>query len=109
MTEELEPSSTMVWTFARGHQRLEVRRQETAGGPMLLVSGGDAPGVTGFADMAALVQHQTRLEAMLLDGGWSFVAFEPERRRDADRRATKRNSPDRRRRWSEGPAETHDI
>ena len=48
---------TMVWTFARGPRTLEVRREETCDGALLVVVGGDAPGSTAFLDMAALVRR----------------------------------------------------
>ena len=91
----------MVWTFVRGHRRLEVRREETPDGPLLVVVGGDAPGSTAFPDMPTLVRQQSRLEATLLDAGWSFVSFEPERRSHAERRAAKRDTLDRRRWWTD--------
>jgi hypothetical protein len=91
----------MVWTFARGNGRLEVRREDAADGPLLVVVGGEAPGSTAFADVAALVRHQSRLEATLLDEGWSLLSFEPERRSSAERRAAKRDTFDRRRWWTD--------
>jgi hypothetical protein len=94
------PHLAMVWTFVRRHERLEVRREEAADGrPVLVVTGGDAAGSTVFSDMAALVRQQTRLEVMLIDSGWSLVSFEPERRSVADRRATNRETADRRHLW----------
>jgi hypothetical protein len=91
----------MVWTFARAHQRLEVCREETAEGPLLIVVGGDAPGSTLFSSVAALITYQSQLEATLIGGGWSLVAFEPERRSHQDRRAVQRETLDRRRWWTD--------
>ena len=98
------PHQTMVWTFARRHERLEVRREQGADGrPLLVVAGGDAAGSTAFSDMAALVRQQSRLEVMLIDSGWSLASFEPERRSLADRRAKHRETADRRQRWWTDP------
>ena len=92
----------MVWTFARRHERLEVRREHGADGrPLLVVTGGDAAGSTAFSDMAALVQQQSRLEVMLIDSGWSLASFEPERRSRVERRTTQRDTLDRRRWWTD--------
>lgn len=91
---------TMVWTFVRRQERVEIRREPAPdGGSLLIVTGGDAAGSTVFRDMVALVRQQSRLEKMLLDSGWSFVSFEPERRSVADRRAVTRETDDRRRSW----------
>ena len=98
------PHSTMVWTFVRRHERLEVRREHAADGrTLLVVTGGDAAGSTAFLDMAALVRQQGHLEVMLLDSGWSLSSFEPERRSVADRRAAPRDTADRRQRWWTDP------
>jgi predicted glycosyltransferase len=95
---------SMIWTFVRRHEQLEVRREEAADGRhVLVVTGGDAAGSTVFSDMAALVQQQSRLELMLIGSGWSLASFEPERRSLADRRATKRDTADRRQRWWTDP------
>jgi hypothetical protein len=91
----------MVWTFARGPHRLEIRREETSDGPSLVVAGGDAPGSTTFANIAALLHQQSKLEAALLDAGWSLTGFAPERRSHAERRAAKRDTFDRRRWWTD--------
>jgi hypothetical protein len=98
------PHLTMVWTFARRHERLEIRREQSADGrPLLVVTGGDAAGSTAFSGMAALVRQQSRLEVMLIDSGWSLASFEPERRSIADRRAHQRETADRRHRWWTDP------
>ena len=91
----------MVWTFARDHLRLEVRREETPQGLLLVVTGAEGPASTEFPDVAALIQHQSRMEATLLDAGWSLVSFEPERRSHAERRAATRDTFDRRRWWTD--------
>jgi hypothetical protein len=93
--------SMMVWTFARAHHRLEIRREQTDEGPLLVVVGGDAPGSTLFSNVAALIAYQTRLESTLINGGWSLFSFEPERRSHEDRRAAQRETFDRRRWWTD--------
>jgi hypothetical protein len=90
-----------VWTYARGTQRLEIRRRETGDGHLLVVTGGDSPSSTTFRDMAALVEQQIRFEGFLIKDGWSFIGFVPERRTHADRRNAPRPTPDRRRWWSD--------
>jgi hypothetical protein len=92
----------MVWTFVRGHDRLEVRREATESGAVLIVSGAHpAAGSTAFPSMMALIQQQSQLEATLLDMGWSLASFEPERRSHGERRAAQRDTLDRRRWWTD--------
>ena len=91
----------MVWTFGRRGQQVEIRREQTPDGMLLVVQGGDAPGSTAFTSMAALIGQQSRLEAMLIDEGWSLIGFEPERRSHEERRAAKRDTLDRRRWWTD--------
>jgi len=91
----------MVWTFGRGPHRLEIQREDTSDGALLVVSGGDAPGSTLFPNIAALIRYQTQFEAALLDAGWSLVAFAPERRSHVERRAARRDTFDRRRWWTD--------
>jgi hypothetical protein len=91
----------MVWTFVRGHDRVEVRREATEGGALLVVSGKHpAAGSTVYPSLVALIQQQSQLEATLLDMGWSLVSFEPERR-TRQRRAAQRDTLDRRRWWTD--------
>ena len=88
-----------VWIYARGNQRIEVRRRETEDGHLLVVTGGDSPSSTAFRDVAALVAHQIEFEGFLIKDGWSFIGFAPERRTQADRRTIPRPTLDRRRWW----------
>ena len=90
----------MLWTFGRGPHRLEIQREETSDGALLVVSGGDAPGSTLFPNIAALIRYQTQFEAALLDAGWSLIAFAPERR-SAEGRGASRDTFDRRRWWTD--------
>ena len=94
----------MIWTFARGSERLEVRREVSSDGACLVVSGAHpSAGATAFTSVIRLIQQQGRLEAMLLDSGWSLASFEPERRAQGERRSKPRETPDRRRRWWSDP------
>jgi hypothetical protein len=100
-TPEPVSNAPYVWTFGLGDRRVDIRRFQTSEGAVLDVQGGEAPGTTVFKDMAALVAYQSRLESQLIDGGWSLLAFSPERRSQADRRASQRDTLDRRRWWSD--------
>jgi hypothetical protein len=92
----------VVWTFVRGHDRLEVRREVTDTGALLIVSGAHpASGSTAYPSMMALIRQQSQLESTLLDMGWSLTSFEPERRTLGERRAERRDTLDRRRWWAD--------
>jgi hypothetical protein len=93
----------VVWTFERGREWVEIRREEAGNGVMLLVVSGDHPlvGSTAYVDVMALIRQQNVLEATLLAGGWSLTSFAPERRTGAERRTAKRETLDRRRWWTE--------
>lgn len=98
----------MIWTFARGSERLEVRREVVPGRARLVVNGAHpSAGSTDFSSVIALIRQQGRLEATLLDSGWSLASFEPERRAGAERRAEPRQTLDRRRWWTD-PAGRHE-
>jgi len=93
-----------VWTFARGGQRLTLRRQHTEGGILLIVTENGTPRTYFFDEVAKLTTFQVDMEAFLIGSGWSFVAFSPERRSGRDRRSFPRIS-DRRRWWTDGSSE----
>ena len=67
----------------------------------LLIMGNETRRIP-FKSHDALVQFQQVLEAFLLQTGWSFIAFSPERRRGRDRRRFPRDRADRRRWWTDG-------
>jgi hypothetical protein len=92
----------LCWTFARGADRLVLRREETANGVNLTVAGEGVPRVYTFDDIARLVRFQSDMEAFLLRTGWHFVEFTPERRSGIDRRDFPRIASDRRRWWTDG-------
>jgi hypothetical protein len=82
---------TFTWVFARGGERLEIRRSGTPTATKLVVWSSDGELKTyDFSDHAALVNFHAEFEQRLSDKSWSFVGFEPERRAGADRRAVAR-------------------
>jgi hypothetical protein len=87
----------LIWTFARTAQRLELTRQPTTDGVLLVVKESGRPSRSYFfSDLSGLVHFQNEMEAFLIRTGWSFVAFSPERRRAGDRRSIPRGRPERR-------------
>jgi hypothetical protein len=92
---------TPTWTFARGGERLTLRREQTATGVNLVVTGSGAPRTYAFTEQDRLVAFQSDMEALLVRTGWSFVEFSPERRRGRDRRSFPRLT-ERRRWWTDG-------
>jgi hypothetical protein len=90
-----------TWTFTRGDQRLDVKRRETAGGMVLVVTEDTIPHSYFFPDVTALIRFQSDMEEFLLKTGWSFAEFSPEQRSGRDRRHFPRLS-ERRRWWTDG-------
>jgi hypothetical protein len=90
-----------VWTFARGSQRLTLRRQQAEGGIVLVVTENGTARSYFFDEITKLTTFQVDMEAFLIGSGWSFIAFSPERRTGRDRRTFPRIS-DRRRWWTDG-------
>ena len=73
---------------------------------MLLVLSGDGQDRSYyFADIVPLVRFQDDMEAFLLQTGWSFAGFSPDRRTGRDRRTFPRLT-ERRRWWTDGPGTT---
>jgi hypothetical protein len=90
------------WTFARGTDRVIIRREETPDGINLTVEGEGVPRTYAFPDMVKLIKFQSDMEAFLLRTGWQFIAFSPDRRSGGDRRGMPRLANDRRRWWTDG-------
>jgi hypothetical protein len=90
-----------TWVFERAGQRIELQRQETDTGALLMMSGAGAPRSYQFDDVLALVRFQSDMEELLLKTGWSFNEFLPDRRSIADRRTWPRLT-ERRRWWTDG-------
>ena len=94
--------SPWTWVFARGAQRLELTRLETESECRLLIENGEGgPRSYLFNDMVTLVNFQGDMEAFLLNTGWLFMEFRPERRTGRERRTWPRMR-DRRRWWTDG-------
>ena len=92
-----------TWTFARGGQHMVIQRGETPAGVELRVQvDGAEPRVYPFDTLEALVPFQSDMEKFLLQTGWTFVQFCPERRTGRDRRGFPRIDNDRRRWWTDG-------
>jgi hypothetical protein len=90
-----------IWVFARAGQRLEIRRQADAEGWVLGVTGDGAPRSSFFGELSALVDFQSDMERFLLQTGWTFTSFAPDRRTGRDRRKWPRLA-ERRRWWTDG-------
>lgn len=88
-----------TWTFERGAERLIVQRDEAD--EQLILTNGATSRTLPFSDQAALVTFQHDMEAFLLRTGWLLASFAPDRRR-RDRRTFPRETPDRRRWWTDG-------
>jgi hypothetical protein len=89
------------WIFTRGTEELELLRLDLNEGPVLVISGIGAPRSYRFHDLTALINFQCDMEALLLNTGWSFVRFSPDRRSGTERRSWPRMT-DRRRWWTDG-------
>jgi hypothetical protein len=94
--------SDPTWVFARGDERLTIRRYKSQDGCLLVLGDGEDGRTYAFPDQVALVRFQGDMEALLLQTGWSFLAFEPNQRTGRERRGWPRLSTDRRRWWTDG-------
>jgi hypothetical protein len=91
-----------VWTFVRGADTLELRRQDLDDGTVLAIAGDGEPRSYFFRDADRLETFQKDMETLLLKTGWSFVSFTPDQRAGRDRRGWPRRANDRRRWWTDG-------
>jgi hypothetical protein len=96
------------WTFSRGEQRLEIQRKPVENGYLLTVTSVAPSRSFFFGDLAALVLFQTDMEAFVLNTGWSFHQFAPERRSGIDRRQWPRVT-ERRRWWTDARRQTDEA
>jgi hypothetical protein len=96
-----ERVSSGAWTFVKAENRLEVSRQETEEGAVLVISEGSGTRSYKFQTRAALVRCQTDMEKFLLRTGWTFLGFSPDRRTGRERRRFPRLL-ERRRWWTDG-------
>jgi hypothetical protein len=93
--------STWTWVFRREHERLELRRiVGDDDSCRLVIVNADGSRSCGFDDLTELVTFQYDMEAFLLNTGWSFTEFRPERRTGRERRHWPRLH-DRRRWWTD--------
>jgi predicted signal transduction protein with EAL and GGDEF domain len=95
-----------VWTFAKGGDELTVEQWvegETVVVTLTRVSETGAETVHGyeFSNQSAAEQFHANLDKAMLEFGWSFVGYLPQRRTHDDRRQRVRAS-DRRRWWTDG-------
>jgi len=90
-----------VWTFSRGEETLELRRRKSTDGFLLVIRESTGERSYFFPEIAALMPFQSDMETFLLNTGWSFVHFSPERRAGRDRRQWPRLT-ERRRWWTDG-------
>jgi hypothetical protein len=95
VTGVAEPAGLPTWVFARGDDRIRLRRDASL---TLRLDAVDGPERTfSFPDIDELTAFQCGLEQHLVATGWSLVEFGPERRSGRDRRRTARGGADRRR------------
>jgi hypothetical protein len=92
---------TGAWTFVKAENRLEVCRQESSDGAVLVITENTASRSYKFQTAAALGRCQADMEKFLLRTGWTFLEFSPDRRTGRERRRFPRLL-ERRRWWTDG-------
>lgn len=90
----------MVWTFAKRGETMTISRIEDSCTLVVTPAGGTSR-THVFADADKLITFQRDMETFLLNTGWAFVKFSPERRSGIDRRNFPRLN-ERRRWWTDG-------
>jgi hypothetical protein len=60
-------------SFARGDQRMVIRRAHTDAGVLILVTAGEETHTTFFREAYSAIQHQRDIEERLLHDGWTLV------------------------------------
>ena len=95
-----------IWTFAKGADELTVEQWVEPGGVAVALKRVDGTGAETvhsyeFADEAAADEFHAKLDKALMEFGWSFVGYLPQRRTHEDRRQRLRSS-ERRRWWTDG-------
>jgi hypothetical protein len=95
-----------VWTFAKGADELTVEQWVEGGTVMVTLTrafetGQETVQEYEFSDQSAAEQFHANLDKAMLEFGWSFVGYLPQRRSHDDRRQRLRTS-DRRRWWTDG-------
>lgn len=97
-----------TWMFVRGAECIEVTQRALAEGPELVVAHNGTARSYGFDSVSRLARFQTDMETFLLNTGWQFRQFSPERRRGRDRRGFPRVA-ERRRWWTDGTVEAKKV
>jgi hypothetical protein len=104
--EDKVPGHCRVWTFAKGGDELSV--EHSVEGEMVVVTlirshetGDETIRVYEFPTESAADEFHANLDASLLQFGWMFVGYLPNRRIHHERRHDVRRS-DRRRWWTDG-------
>ncbi len=95
-----------VWTFAKGADELTVEQWREGETVMVTLkrateTGAETVHAYEFPDQAAADAFHANLDKTLLEFGWSFVGYLPQRRSHEDRRHHLRGS-ERRRWWTDG-------
>ena len=97
-----------TWMFVRGAECIEVTHCQLADGPQLVVAHNGTPRAYAFDSLSKLARFQSDMETFLLNTGWQFRQFLPERRRGRDRRGFPRVE-ERRRWWTDGTVEAKKV
>jgi hypothetical protein len=98
--------TSRAWTFAKGGDELIVEQWIEGDAVTVILTRSDEAGtetrrVYDFADERAAEEFRSDLDQSLLQFGWIFIGYLPNRRRRHDRRSDLRSS-DRRRWWTDG-------
>ena len=98
--------TSRVWTFAKGGDELIVEQWIEGEGVAVALTRADETGAETvhsyeFADETAADEFHAKLDKALMEFGWSFVGYLPQRRSQEDRRQRLRSS-ERRRWWTDG-------
>jgi hypothetical protein len=80
------------WVFGREDTRVDIYRSIDATSTQIDIVVAGAAQTFRFLDRRSMVAFQAGVEHALLQTGWQLLAFEPERRAGADRRARQRGS-----------------
>ena len=95
-----------IWTFAKGCDELTVEQWDEGETVAVALSraydtGAETVHSYAFDDQSCAEQFHANLGKALLEFGWSFVGYLPQRRTHEDRRRRLRSS-ERRRWWTDG-------
>lgn len=77
-----------VWTFTRGEERIEIHRSPGPDTTTLALLGDPSDRQLDFKSHEDLVVFQAAFEEHLIETGWQFTGFHPERRTAATESTT---------------------